>query len=55
MATANAASRTPAPMIETTVFAFGRTNATAPFSTKPSSAKAGASQIRSTAVPVIRL
>ncbi len=41
-------------MTVTSVFAVGRTSATAPFSTKPSSASAGASQTKSTEVPVIR-
>src|SRR5712691_5005481 len=47
---AKAASSTPAPMTETSVLAVGCVNANMPLSTKPSSASAGGSQIRSTAV-----
>src|SRR6266851_3205966 len=49
---ANAPSSTPTPMIDTAVFSAGRASASAPFSTKPRRANAGASQMRSTAVPV---
>src|SRR5437667_8981126 len=53
-ATTEDATRTPTPMMDTSVLALGRASDTTPFSTKPSSASAGASQIWSTAVPVIR-
>src|SRR3989442_13485318 len=52
MPIANAPSRTPTPMIDTAVFVAGRASASVPLSTKPTSANAGASQMRSTAVPV---